>query len=320
MKSKAHAGLAAASLALIAAGGFLGAPAHAKSVEKQKAEGMANIPVCQQKLGTITVREPDTNWWQALGLGSPEALIKVFVQRSNCFTLVDRGKGLAVAEQERALAAGGQLRQGSNVGMGQIKAADYVLIPDLVSSNNRAGGGGLGGLGAFLPGAAGVAGAVLGGINVKKKTADVVLTVTDVRTLEQRAMVEGHAKKTDLGWGAGGGVFTGGWLAGGGAYGYADTEIGQVVTLAYLDAYTKLVQQFGGLPVSASQAAGSQAVVMVKPGIMYKNANQKGGKVRDLDPGVILYPTGNKQEPMWEVEDDLGRKGWVSSLLFELGR
>jgi hypothetical protein len=195
-----------------------------------------------------------------------------------------------------------------------------VLIPDLVNSNARAGGGGLGGLGAWLPGPAGIAGAALGGINVKKKTADVVLTVTDVRTLEQRAMVEGHAKKTDLGWGAGGGVFTGGWLAGGGAYGYNDTEIGQVVTLAYLDAYTQLVQQFGGLPASASEAAGGQAVVMTKPGRMYKNANQKGGTVRELDPGMILYPTGNKEDPMWEVEDELGNKGWVSSLLFQLGR
>jgi curli biogenesis system outer membrane secretion channel CsgG len=320
MTPKAYLGLAVAGIALMAASATVPVPAAAKSVEKLKEEGQANIPVCTRKLGTLAVKEPDTNWWQQLGLGSPEALIKVFVQRSQCFTLVDRGKGLEAAQQERALAAGGQLRQGSNVGMGQIKAADYVLIPDLVSSNNRAGGGGLGGLGAFLPGPAGIAGAALGGINVKKKTADVVLTVTDVRTLEQRAMVEGHAKKTDLGWGAGGGVFTGGWLAGGGAYGYADTEIGQVVTLAYLDAYTKLVGEFGGLPVSASQAAGSQAVVMVKPGTMYKNANQKGGKVRDLDPGVILYPTGNKEDPMWEVEDDLGRKGWVSSLLFELGR
>lgn len=320
MSSKTTLKLAAASVALMAAAAIVSTPVHAKSIEKKKAEAEANIPVCTQKLGTIAVKEPDTNWWQQLGLGSPEALIKVFVQRSQCFTLVDRGKGLAVAEQERALAGSGQLRKGSNVGLGQIKAADYVLIPDLINSNARAGGGGLGALGAFLPGAAGVAGAALGGINVKKKTADVVLTVTDVRTLEQRAMVEGHAKKTDLGWGAGGGVFTGGWLAGGGAYGYSNTEIGQVVTLAYLDAYTQLVQQFGGLPASATDAAGGQAVVMTKPGRMYKKANQKGGVVRELDAGMILYPTGNKEDPMWEVEDELGHKGWVSSFLFQLGR
>jgi curli biogenesis system outer membrane secretion channel CsgG len=320
MSSKTYLGLATAGIALLTAGAIVSAPVHAKTIEKREAEAKANIPVCTHKLGTLAVKEPDTNWWQQLGLGSPEALIKVFVQRSQCFTLVDRGKGLQAAEQERALSGSGQLRKGSNVGMGQIKAADYVLIPDLVNENAHAGGGGLGGLGAWLPGAAGIAGAVIGGINVKKKTADVVLTVTDVRTLEQRAMVEGHAKKTDLGWGAGGGVFTGGWLAGGGAYGYNDTEIGQVVTLAYLDAYTQLVQQFGGLPESASEEAGGQAVVMTKPGIMYKNANQKGGKVRDLDPGMMLYPTGNKEDPMWEVEDELGHKGWVSSLLFQLGR
>ena len=42
--------------------------------------------------------------------------------------------------------------------------------------------------------------------------------------------------------------------------------------------------------------------------------------VRDLDVGMMLYPTGNKQSMMWEVEDELGNKGWVSSTLFELAR
>ncbi|MFZ2236863.1 MAG: peptidoglycan-binding protein, partial [Dokdonella sp.] len=131
--------------------------------------------------------------------------------------------------------------------------------------------------------------------------------------------VEGSAKKTDLGWGAGGGVFSGGF-AGAGATGYANTEIGQVVTLAYLQAYTDLVAQLGGLPDNASAANAQQAVTMSKPGRLFANSNGSGKVVRPLDPGMMLYPTGNKDGVMWEVEDELGNKGWVSSLLFGLSR
>ena len=45
-----------------------------------------------------------------------------------------------------------------------------------------------------------------------------------------------------------------------------------------------------------------------------------GKAVRDLDPGMMLYPTGNKEGVMWEVEDELGNKGWVSSSLVQLAR
>ena len=34
-----------------------------------------------------------------------------------------------------------------------------------------------------------------------------------------------------------------------------EREIGQVIVLAYLDAYTKLVSQLGGLPANAAAAA-----------------------------------------------------------------
>lgn len=93
------------------------------------------IPVCDQKIGTLAVTEPENKWWLAYNLESPEALIKVFVAESKCFTLLDRGKGLAAAQQERALSGSGEMRGGSNIGKGQMKAADYVLVPDVVSKN-----------------------------------------------------------------------------------------------------------------------------------------------------------------------------------------
>ena len=292
--------------------------AKQKSAQEIRAEKSAEIPVCSKSLGAIAVIEPETNWWTGQQLASPAALIKVFVSKSRCFTLVDRGKGMAAMQAERELASGGELRGRSNIGKGQIKAADYVLIPDLVSQNSDAGGNAIAGVLGGLIGNRTV-GALVGGINIKKKSADVVLTVTDVRSSEQVAMVEGSAKKTDLGWGAGGGVFRGGF-AGAGATGYANTEIGQVVTLAYLQAYTDLIAQLGGLPDNASAANAQQAVTMSKPGRLFANLKGSGSIVRPLDPGMMLYPTGNKDGVMWEVEDELGNRGWVSSLLFGLSR
>jgi curli biogenesis system outer membrane secretion channel CsgG len=301
--------------------GLAGIPSLSLAAETAQQERMrkeAEIPVCAKKYGTLAVTPPERNWWTEYNLGSPEALIKVFVSKSGCFTLVDRGRGMQAAQAERALASGGELRGGANIGKGQVKAADYVLVPDLVSQNRNAGGNKIGGiLGGFVPG---IGGALLGGISLKKKTADVVLTVTDVRSSEQVALSEGHSTKTDLGWGAGGGVFGGGFLAAGGASGYADTEIGQVITLAYLQAYRDMIEKFAALPQSASADNAKQSVTMAKPGRMYTAGDPKSTVVRDLDPGMMLYPTGQKQGMMWEVEDELGNKGWVSSVLFQLAK
>jgi curli biogenesis system outer membrane secretion channel CsgG len=315
-----HAIARAATLAscIAAAGLAPAAAAQAQSARQQRAQQTAEIPTCSRNLGSIAVLEPEQNWWSAYQLASPTSVIKVFVSKSRCFTLVDRGKGMAAMQAERELASSGDLRGGSNLGKGQIKAADYVLVPDLVSQNANASGNNVGALLGGLLGSHKAA-AVVGGLNIKRKTADVVLTVTDVRSSEQVAMTEGHATKTDLGWGAGAGVFAGGF-GGAGASGYANTEIGQVVTLAYLQAYSDLVSQLGGLPASASAANVQQAVTMQKPGRLLRQSDGKGSAVRHLDPGMMLYPTGNKSGLMWEVDDELGNRGWVNSTLFGLSR
>ena len=275
------------------------------------------IPVCEKKIGTLAVVEPENKWWRAYDLESPEALIKVFVAECKCFTLVDRGKGLDAAQTERALASSGEMRVGSNVGKGQMKAADYVLVPDLVNKNKNAGGSKIGGLVGGLVG--GKAGAVLGGVNMKSKTADVVLTLTDVRSTEQVALAQGHAKKTNIGWGAGAGAFWGGFAAAG-ASSYSNTEIGQVVTMAYLDAFKKLIAEVqANTPDSKAENVG-QAVTMSKPGRMYAEPDEKSEVVRDLDPGMMLYPLGEKKGVWWKVSDELGNEGWVSSMLFGLSK
>jgi hypothetical protein len=132
------------------------------------------------------------------------------------------------------------------------------------------------------------------------------------------ALEQGHSKKTDLGWGAGGGgAFFGGFAAGG-ASSYANTEIGQVVSMAYLDAYIKMVGDLRSAAPDAKADNVQQAVKMAKPGKMYEASNLKSKLVRDLDPGMMLYPTGEKMGVWWKVTDELGNEGWVVSTNFSL--
>jgi hypothetical protein len=81
------------ALLIFAGGSTLGA-----SVASGAEAPPPEIPTCDKKIGTLAVTEPQNQWWTALNLDSPAALIKVFVSQSKCFTLVDRGKGLQAAQ------------------------------------------------------------------------------------------------------------------------------------------------------------------------------------------------------------------------------
>lgn len=293
--------------------------AQAASVQEKTEQAKAQIPVCSRNLGTVAVREPDNKWWEGLKLDSPEALIKVLVMRSGCFTVLDRGKGFEMMQQERALASGGQLQGGSNLGGGQMRAADYILVPDITSKNANSGGTNVGGiLGGFM---GGFAGAVVSGISISSKTADVTLSLGNVRTSEMQAITEGHGDKTDVGFGVGGGGWGGGVFGGAGVSSYANSTIGQVIILAYIDAYTKMVTQLGGLAgAPAAASAPQQTVTLSRPGVLRATPSEKGKVVRTLDPGMILYPTGNSDGVWREVSDEVGNKGWVSNASLSLAK
>ena len=198
---------------LLAAASLLAAPATTMAADKgssgrqAQAKGTQEIPHCTKRLGTIAIVEPDNQWWRELNLGSPEAILKVFVQQSGCFGLVNRGRAMQSRAMERAMADSGELQSGSNLGKGQVKAADYYLEPDIVSSNKNSGGNSLGGvLGGIGGGLFGRGfGAIAGGINVKKSEANVTLSIVNARTTEEEALVEGYARKSDLSWGGGAG-------------------------------------------------------------------------------------------------------------------
>jgi curli biogenesis system outer membrane secretion channel CsgG len=258
--------LGCAALALVstpaAAAPLDSAQAKPSSGRNEQTKGMAEIPVCTHKIGTLAIVEPDTQWWRELNLGSPEAIIKVFVQRSGCFSLVNRGGAMRSRAMERAMAEQGELQKGSNMGAGQVKAADYFLQPDIVSANQNSGGSNIGAAAGALGGLFGhggsFVGGIVGGINVKKGEANVTLSLVNARTTEEEALTEGYFRKRDLSFAVGGG---GGWWGGfaaAGGGGYENTEIGQIIVLAYLDAYKKLVTQLGGWTPPPAAAPGQR--------------------------------------------------------------
>ena len=61
-------------------------------------------------------------------------------------------------------------------------------------------------------------------------------------------------------------------------------------------------------------------MTMAKPGRMYAKPGGKAAVVRELDAGMMLYPTGEKDGLWWKVSDELGNEGWVSSALFGLAK
>ena len=208
-----------------------GRPAKPTNAQKMQEAAAAEIPRCTRKLGTLSITNgDDPRGWNQYNLAPPAKLLRSIVQKSGCFNLVDRGAGLNAAVTERDIGSGLGLQRGSNVGQGQVKAADYVLVAEVQGSNSNAGGSALAGIAGGLIG--GTAGALVGGIRTRKLEANTVLSLTNVRTTETLAVTEGYAVKNDIGWSAGGGGFGSTGFGGAVGGGYEDTDIGRIVTLA----------------------------------------------------------------------------------------
>ena len=274
---------------------------------------MNDVPRCTRKLGTVSVMDgDDPSGWTQFQLAGPQKLLKVLVQRSGCFNLVDRGSGLSAAQRERDISGGLGMQRGSNVGQGQIKAADYVLVAEVQASNRNSGGSAVGaGLGGLVGGRFG---GLVGGISSKKMEANTVLSLTNVRTTETIAVQDGYAAKNSLSFGGGGGGFFGGVGAGVVGGGYDNTDIGRIVTLAFIQAYAKLVTDLGlvtpGAVGTAEASPGKTFTAQVSVA-MRSGASASARAIRTLPAGSIVYPTGAKNGLWWEVADENDNVGWV---------
>jgi curli biogenesis system outer membrane secretion channel CsgG len=281
--------------------------------QKLQQQTMTDVPRCFRKLGTLSIVDgDDPRGWTQYSLAPPQKLLKVLVQRSGCFNLVDRGSGLQAAERERAIGGNLGLQRGSNVGQGQIKAADYVLVAEVQGANSNVSGSAVGGIVGGLIG--GRLGGLAGGIRSKKLEANTVLSITNVRTTETIATTEGYAAKNNISFGGGGGVgFLGGAMGGVGG-GYENTEIGRIVTLAFIQAYSNLVTELGLVrpgDAGTAQAAPTKTFTAQRPVQMRATAAAGGKVIRTIPAGGIVYPTGNKNGLWWEVADENDNVGWV---------
>jgi curli biogenesis system outer membrane secretion channel CsgG len=200
--------------------------------------GADGLEHCDRPMGAVAVVEPQSEIITSLsryGLQSPVGLIRLMIQQSNCFIVVERGAGMRNLMQERDLAAGGEMRENSNLGGGQMVAADYVMTPSVAFSENNAGGVG-GAVGGLLGRRAPVATAVTGGLRFREAQTSMLLA--DSRSGVQVAAAEGSTRKADLRLGAG--LFGGG--AGGSFGGYANSNEGKIVAAALMDNYNNIVR------------------------------------------------------------------------------
>lgn len=285
------------------------------NAQRDQNAAAAQVPRCPRSLGSLSIVNGENDGWVQLGLQPPARLLRVIIQRSGCFTIVDRAAGFDAAQRERDLSSDGQLQRGSNLGRGQVRSADYVLTAEVAAQDQNTGGGGVaGGLAGALGGRGGRAlGGILGGVQTRRMEANTVLSLVDVRTSEQVASEEGYATRSNTSFNLGGGVIGSG--AGGGVVGggYEDTEIGRVVTAAFINAYSSMIMNVGGMSNAppAAAMAPREAFRTTASVIMRREPNTRAAIVRTLNRDLMVFPTGERDGMWWEVADENDNIGWV---------
>jgi hypothetical protein len=329
----------------------LGVLATSGAVEAQSVSGSAgpggalgaasDLERCDRPMGAVTVAEPQDYVMRALNsyqLGSPVGLIRLMIQQSNCFIVVERGMAMQNMMQERALGGAGQLRRGSNVGGGQMVTADFILTPAVVFSENNAAGVG-GTVGAVAP-LFGKGGQMIGAIGssvagaLKFKEAQTSMLLADARSGVQVAAAEGNASKSDFR--LGGAIAGAGGGGGGGASlgGYTNTNEGKVIAASLADNYNNIVRAVRANPslqrdvgtLAQEAAAGGKT----KAGASFNEGDVLLPKIDNVrllsvpsDAGQVVTTLtkrdemvflGNEQDGFVHVETGKG-SGWVKKVL-----
>ena len=285
---------------------------------------------CDAPKGTLAVVEPQSHVignLQRYGLGSPTGVLRMLVQQSNCFQVVERGAAMGNMMQERALAQSGELQQGSNVGKGQMAAADFIVNPNVVFTENNAGGMG-GTIGGLIGGRAGaLVGGVAGG--VKFKQAETSMLLVDSRSGIQVAAATGSAEKADF---ALGGVLFGSG-GGGGFGGYSNTNEGKMIVASFVDNWNNIVrnirsnpslvqarpgiasQQNAGASVKANMGAAGDVMIPKINGVKVLRAPSDGaGELQSLSRNDEVLLLGEETNGFVKVTATRG-DGWVKAIL-----
>lgn len=292
------------------------------------ADEEAVLEKCDSLKGTIAVAEPQSHVITALSrynLPPPTSLLRQYIQKSNCFQVVERGRAMRNIQQERNLSESGMLQQDSNMGGGQMVTADFVVTPDVIFKDGNAGGAGVGAaVGSLLGGVGSLVGAVAGG--VKFQEAQTTLTIADTRSTIQVATASGTYKKAD--W-AFGGVLG---AVGGGAY--MSTDEGKIVAAALLDNYNNIVRDVRSNPsllvstsaVAQQNAAASLQAVNHRPGAVLRAKLENVKVLEGPERGANVVSKLKKGEEvvfMGDAEDGYlyvqgsDVEGWVQQFMLD---
>lgn len=234
----------------------------------------AAVVQCDAPLGNVSVIEVDgytLDYLWRFRLRSPGPLLRMLIQKSGCFTVLERGAGVQAVMQERQLAARGQLQPGSDMGEGQLVAADYILTPSVIFSNDDSGGF-RAGLGDFI-------GSKWASLTpgVKFKEAQTGLTLVDARTGVQLGASEGTTRKADLS--------LSGWLVGSGGYssfeGYGKTSEGKLIAASLVTNFNALISSVKPRLLTAQTNASESRVA---------RASQDRTNNHDFSVGEVVIP------------------------------
>lgn len=200
-------------------------------------ENNTALEKCDAPLGTASIFEDTTlPWWQDYRrtypkVGSTVPILRLMIQQSNCFVIVERGRAMNAMNRERQLMQSGQLRNTSNIGAGQMVAADYTVSPEIMFAEKTASGKAIGG--AILGGL----GSLVGGAFDKNEAATTLMLI-DNRSGVQLSSSYGSSSNYDFGMFAG--MFGGGVGGAGGAY--SKTPEGKMLTTAFADSFNNMVK------------------------------------------------------------------------------
>jgi hypothetical protein len=265
--------------------GEANAPVTGSASSQGATDAAPTLERCEKPLGTIAVVQPQDQVSAALqkfNLPPPNGLLRLMIQQSNCFQVVERGLAMQNLMQERALSSSGQLQQGSNVGKGQMITADFLLTPEIAFSEDNSGGAALGAIGGLF----GVFGAVVGAVaaGMKFKQAQTTLLLSDARSGVQVAAAQGNVEKAD--WGAGG------FLGGVGAGAYTSTTEGKIVAAALLDNYNNIIKAVKNQPLLVAPTAAA-ASTQNAAASMQANAFRVGDVLRGKIGGVRVMASAD---------------------------
>ena len=289
------------------------AQARPSGTQRTQQAMMNDVPHCLRKLGTVSVMDgDDPSGWTQFQIERPAEADQGDGPALGLFDLVDRGSGLSAAPRERDIGGGMGMQRGANVGQGQIKAADYVLVAEVQAADSNSGGGG-GARRAACSAAITGFGAALGGMSSAQDRGEYGPVADQRPHHETVAVQDGYAAKNSISWGGGGGGFFGAGFRAGRRRLRQHRHRPDRHPRLHPGLFEDGVRPRVGHPGVGRHRRGDPGQDLHRKGsVAMRVAAGAGARVvRTLPPGAVVYPTGARDGLWWQVADENDNVGWV---------